>query len=66
MHPSIAEPLKVVNALFERAGCPVASGSEDFGVEAHFEALLSDASVRAQVGGRWLLIKRSGKHSSCS
>ena len=45
MHPSIAEPLNAVHALFERAGCPVASGGEDFGVQAHFEALLSDASV---------------------
>ena len=57
MHPFITEPLKAVQALFEQAGCPVASGSEDFGVQAHFEALLSNASVRAQVGARCLLIE---------
>ncbi|KAK9840639.1 hypothetical protein WJX81_006299 [Elliptochloris bilobata] len=49
MHPSIAEPLKVVQALFEQAGSPVAPGSEDWGVQAHFEQLLSDPSIRAQV-----------------
>ncbi len=35
--------------LFERAGCPVSCGGSDWGVQAHFEALLSDPVVRAQV-----------------
>ena len=49
MHASVADPLKDVRMLFERAGCPVSCGGDDWGVQAHFEALLSDPAIRAQV-----------------
>ncbi len=54
MHASISDPLKVVQELFEQAGCPVAAGNVDWGVQALFDALLSDPSVRAQVWHRKL------------